>query len=154
MDSWEVVILIFGQGLWFGNRMEKILINPNQWQAFGIQICDDPTDQHSPLENEAYFNTHIPMLMVGSICVFITRYLIDEEIDTCGHITISNENYWDPSKHIFNIYSIEEEQRSNVRLINQVRSQTPCAPPVTYIQDDMEIHDFDGPMLNVSVGFS
>ena len=26
----EVVILEFGQGLWFGNRMEKSLINENQ----------------------------------------------------------------------------------------------------------------------------
>ena len=30
LDSVEVVILEFGQGLWFGNRMEKSLINPNQ----------------------------------------------------------------------------------------------------------------------------
>ena len=36
----------------------------------------------------------------------------------------------------------------NLRLINQVRSQTPCAPPVTYIQDDMVIHDFDRAMVN------
>ena len=39
----------------------------------------------------------------------------------------------------------------NLRLINQVRSQTPCAPPVTYIQDDMAIHDFDIVMVNVSI---
>ena len=29
LDSGEVVILEFGQGLWFVNRMEKSLINPN-----------------------------------------------------------------------------------------------------------------------------
>ena len=48
---------------------------------------------------------------------------------------------------------MEEEQRSNIfniRLTNQVRSQTPCASPVIYIQDDMAIHDFDRAMLNVS----
>ena len=47
-----------------------------------------------------------------------------------------------------------EEQKSNVfniRTINEVRSQTPCAPPVTYIQDDMDIHDFDRAMVNVSI---
>ena len=38
IDSVEVVILEFGQGLWFGNRMGKVLINPNQCQKFGIQI--------------------------------------------------------------------------------------------------------------------
>ena len=39
----------------------------------------------------------------------------------------------------------------NLRLINQVRSQTPCAPPVTYIQDDMATNDFDRGMVNVSI---
>ena len=40
---------------------------------------------------------------------------------------------------------------SNLSLINQVRSQTTCAPPVTCIQDDMAIHDFDIAMVNVSI---
>ena len=30
IKSGEVMIFIFGQGLWFGNRMEKTSINPNQ----------------------------------------------------------------------------------------------------------------------------
>ena len=40
--------------LWFGNRMEKNLIKPNQCQGFGIPICDDPTNQNKPLGIEAY----------------------------------------------------------------------------------------------------
>ena len=87
MESREVIILIFGQGLWFGNKMKKNLINPNQCRAFGIPICDDPTNQHRALVIEADFNTHIPMSMVGYTCVFITRYLIDDEIETCQHFT-------------------------------------------------------------------
>ena len=42
----------------------------------------------------------------------------------------------------------------NLRLINQVRSQTPFNTPVKYIQDDMAIHDFDRAMANVSIGFA
>ena len=49
LDSGGVVILYFGQGLWFGNRMEKLPINPNQRQKFGIQICDDPTNPRRKL---------------------------------------------------------------------------------------------------------
>ena len=134
--------------------MEKTLINPNQCQYFGIPICDEPTNHHRPLGNEANFNTHIPMSMVGSTCVFITWYPIDNRVETCQHIIISNELYWYPSKHIFKISSIEKEQRSNVfnlRLINQVRIQTLHAPPVTYIQDDMAIHDFYRAMMNFSI---
>ena len=52
---------------------------------------------------------------------------------------------------------MEEEQRSNVfnlSSINKVRNQTPYAPPVTNIQDDMEIHDLSRAMLNVSIGLA
>ena len=42
----------------------------------------------------------------------------------------------------------------NLRSTNQVRSQTPCDPPVTYIKDDMAIHDFDIAMVNVSIGLA
>ena len=52
-DSGEVVILEFGKGLWFGNIMRKLLINPNQCRKFGIKICDDPTDPHRKLGIEA-----------------------------------------------------------------------------------------------------
>ena len=87
-----------GQGLWFGNMMAKTLINPNQCRDFGIPIYDDLTDQHTPLGIEADFNTHIPMLMVGSTCRNITHYPTDDEIETCQHITVSDEHNWDPSK--------------------------------------------------------
>ena len=49
---------------------------------------------------------------------------------------------------------MEEDQRSNmfnIRSINKVRSETPCDPPVTCIQDDMSIHDFNRVMENVSI---
>ena len=61
LDSWEVVILEFVQGLWFGNRMEKLLINPNQCRKFGIQICDDPTNPHRKLGVEASEDLFVPM---------------------------------------------------------------------------------------------
>ena len=154
MELGEVIIFIFGQVLWFGNRMDKSLINHNRCQSFGISICYDPINQHSPLATEADFITHTPMSMVVSTCGFITRYPKDDKIETCQQINISNEQNWDPSKHIFRIYSMEEEQRRIVftlRLINQVIIQTPCDKPVTYIQDDMDIHYFDRAMVNVLI---
>ena len=51
--SGEMVILDFGKGLWFGNRMKKSLINPNQCRKFGIQIYDDPEYPHRKLGIEA-----------------------------------------------------------------------------------------------------
>ena len=78
MESGEVLILIFGQDLWFGNRMDKTLIKPNQCQAFGIPIFDEPINQHRPLGIEVYSDTHIIISMVGSTCGFITQYPKDD----------------------------------------------------------------------------
>ena len=36
LDSGETIILEFGQGLWFGDRLNHSLINPNQCRAYGI----------------------------------------------------------------------------------------------------------------------
>ena len=52
---------------------------------------------------------------------------------------------------------MEEEQRINMlnlKSINQVRSQIPCASPVTYIYYDMAIQDLDRAMVNISIGLA
>ena len=45
----KTFILVFSQGLWFGDRIDRSLVNPNQCRAFGISFCDDPTDTHRAL---------------------------------------------------------------------------------------------------------
>ena len=80
LDSEGVVILEFGQDFWFGNRMEKLLINPNEYQNFGIKICDDPTNPHRNLGIEASEDLFIPMKMEGSTCGIVTHPPTDNEI--------------------------------------------------------------------------
>ena len=63
LDSRKVVILEFGEGLWFGNRMEKSLIKPNQCQNRGMQICNDQTDPQRKLGIEASEDLFTPMAM-------------------------------------------------------------------------------------------
>ena len=116
--------------------MEKTLINRNQFQYFGITICDEPTDQHRPLGIVVDFNAHTPISMMGSTCGYITLYTIDGKIEIYRHITVSDEHDWDPSKHIFKISLVEKELRRNVLNLgsmNQVRIQTLYAPPVTHM---------------------
>ena len=60
-----VVILGFGQGLWYGNRMETSLINPNQCQNFGIKICDNPTNPYTKIDIEAPEDLFVPIIMEG-----------------------------------------------------------------------------------------
>jgi hypothetical protein len=49
LQDGTTIICVFGQGLWFGDRMEKSLIHPNQCRHYGVSRCDDPTDPYRPL---------------------------------------------------------------------------------------------------------
>ena len=110
LETGETVILVFGQGLWFGNRMEKSLINPYQCRSYGISLCDDPTDEYRSLGIAADNITFVPLEMTGSTCGFITRYPTDEELESCRHITLSDEHDWDPSKDHFQVSSMQAKQ--------------------------------------------
>ena len=101
LNLWQVVILQFGPGLWFGNRMEKSLIKPNQCQKFRIQICDDPTDLHRKLGIEALEDLFVPMTMEGSTCGLITHPNTDDQLHKCQNILLSDEFYWDSSENLF-----------------------------------------------------
>ena len=61
LDSGEVLILEFGKGLWFVNRMEKSLINPTQCRKFQIKICDEPADPLRRLGIKFSEDLFIPM---------------------------------------------------------------------------------------------
>ena len=78
LDSGEVIIMEFGQGLSFGNRMEKSIINPNQCRKFEIKVCDDPTDPHRNLEIEASEDLFIQMIMEGSNCGLVMHPSTDD----------------------------------------------------------------------------
>ena len=45
-EDCRTYILEFNEGLWFGNRMDHLLINPNQVRMTGISVCDDPFDHY------------------------------------------------------------------------------------------------------------
>ena len=88
LDSGEVVIMEFGQCLWFGNRTEKSLIKPNQCKKFGIQICNNPTNPHRNMGIEASEDLFIQMKMEGSTCGLVTHTPTDDDLHECQNILL------------------------------------------------------------------
>jgi hypothetical protein len=97
----ETIILRLGQCLDFHDKLHKTLLNPNQLRAFGVSICDDPTDEHRPLGIQLDENTHLPLYMRGSICGIMTWSPTNEELDSCRIFDISDLHNWDPSGVVF-----------------------------------------------------
>jgi len=66
LDSGETIILEFGQGLWYGGRLNHFLINPNQCRSYGISVYDDPTDPNRDIGMELPDNYFLPFKMRGT----------------------------------------------------------------------------------------
>lgn len=99
--SGETVILRIGQCLDFHDKLDKTLINPNQLRAFGIKVCDDPTDNNRRLGIQLDDTTFLPMSMSGSICGLMTWFPTNEELESCRIFNISDEHAWDPTNVTF-----------------------------------------------------
>lgn len=95
-------ILVFGQGLYFGERMRAYsLINPNQCRAYGVQLCDDPTDPHRQLGiYDPVSEISVPMQMNGSFASLLTRLPSEVELleaqSSNRMIYLSDPDSWNP----------------------------------------------------------
>ena len=153
-ENGEVFVLIFGQGLWFGDKMERSLINPYQCRAYGVDLCDDPVDPNGREMGIDCEETFIPLSMVGSTCGTITRCPTDEELENCTKVYLSDEEDWDPSKE--NIFP----DKSNKRLNAALAGRSICDITLngrstkTVIRDDMFVNEFDRAMIDTNPSLS
>ena len=143
-EDGETIILEFGQGLWFGNRMDRSLLNPNQCRHFGIQICDDPTDPARALGISVSDQYFVQMRMNGSTCGFISRCPTTQELETCQSFSLSDDASWDPH-HI--VFDPGKGTRYNIS------SMTANTLDNLWFRDDTMIHEFDRAMAQVSTSY-
>jgi hypothetical protein len=110
-DTGETTILILKEAIWMGDQMEHTLLNPNQLQAYGITVQDNPFDPApisiSPENNEFT----LPLNSKGTVLGVATRTPTDQELQTCPHVVLSSEHEWDPQNVWFPRASqtVEEE---------------------------------------------
>jgi hypothetical protein len=119
-ETGKTTILIFHQGLWFGNQLPNSLINPNQCRMHGIELCKDPFDPHRALGiTDAQTEFHIPLVFGQSFVYFQTRAPTLEEIQDLPHIEMTSELPWDPASIGLRPLTREEEEKK--KLISSVK---------------------------------
>ena len=86
-------IAVFGKVIDFTNKMDKGLINPNQYRSFGVQCVDDPTDITRKLGFYAN-NMFLPLCIQGTN--FITDYFYpsENELRQFPWVFMSDETSW------------------------------------------------------------
>jgi hypothetical protein len=91
------LILVFHESLYYGERLDHSLINPNQVRAYGIPFWDNPYDNARPLCIEVDNDLHIPLRAVGTKLLFHTRVPTASELATCAHIDMTSSAPWNPT---------------------------------------------------------
>ena len=91
LENGSTVVLIFGQGFWFGYIMDKSLVDQNQCRQYGIQFCSGPTYNYHELGLAIDENLFIPMGMEGTTCGSDSCCSTLEEMASCKRITVSHK---------------------------------------------------------------
>ena len=66
-------ILIINEGLYYGDKLDHTLINPNQVRDFGIPLWDNPYDKDKSLKVEINDELTIPLHTKGTKIYFNSR---------------------------------------------------------------------------------
>jgi hypothetical protein len=111
----ETFILIFGQALYFGDKLEHTLICPNQAHYNGVIEDNVPRHlSHDRRSTHSLFfpdnNIRLPLQLNGVISYINTRYPKQKEIDECRWLIVTSDEEWESYDSSF---AECEEQMSN-----------------------------------------
>ena len=105
-ETGETFILIMGQALYFGDRMENSLLCPNQMRANGVIVDDVPI--HLSSDGQSTHSIYIPeesirlpLQLHGCLSYLPTRLPTQEEIENKMWLVLTNEIEWDPYASMF-----------------------------------------------------
>jgi hypothetical protein len=150
--SGVTTILVFHQGLWFGDSIPNSLINPNQCRHLGFEICDDPFDPHQSLgiRDSVGWQT-LPLEYQESIIFAETRAPTREELNdqSIQQVVMTSDATWNPVTTGNRPLPPEEEARK--RLIGSVHHYGTCNDAGTEVVGYGE--KIDNPLASCSTAY-
>ena len=94
----QTYILVINEGLYYGNKMDHSLINPNQIRDYGIPLWDNAYDKsrNGELSIELEEAIKIRMRSQGTKILFESRAPSKEELEQCTKIQLTSKKEWNP----------------------------------------------------------
>lgn len=109
-------ILVFHESLFYGDRLDHSLMNPNQLRSFGIPLWDNPYDPHHDLAIDADSHLTIPLQMKGTKIYFTTRVPTATELRDCPMVSLTSKQTWEPTAIRLGISSVATSAVTSTRL--------------------------------------
>ena len=92
-------LLIFHESLWMGDKLDHSLVNPNQLQAYGVSVQDNPFDA-KPLSITTN-DISVELYLEGTIICEDTRTPTESELSQLPRLILTSPHDWDPHNVCF-----------------------------------------------------
>ena len=93
-----LMLWIFHESLWMGDKLDHTLVNPNQLQAYGVSVQDNPFDA-KPLSITT--DASVKLYLEGTIIFGDTRMPIESELGQLPRLILTSPRDWDPHNVCF-----------------------------------------------------
>ena len=117
-------ILVVDKDLYYGNKLDHSLINPNQVRAYGINFWDNTFDRQRGLTIALSDEVKIQMQTMGTKILYKTRVPTELEMRTCHYITMTSPQAWDQSQ--VNLSETRREKKQNHLSARSFRRLSVC----------------------------
>ena len=116
----ESFILVVHEALYYGEKLNHSLLNPNQIRHGGLGFWDNPYDENHALGIEVYdMDMDIPMTYHGTKLSFKTSTPTDHELNVLPHIVLTSESPWNP--HDVKLGEMRTEEPTNITCLKKVQ---------------------------------
>ena len=142
-------ILIINEALYYGNKLDHSLINPNQIRANLIDVQDNPFDT-VPTSIDVGNGLIIPLVKNGTKIYFDSKTPSDEELNNCQHIHLTSDNEWNPESVTLGEM---KTQKAQVRQLQSVKTLTDPINPYSFAEDSKyyynDYRNYDMTLINI-----
>ena len=105
------ILLVFHEALWMGDKLDHTLVNPNQLQAYGVDIQDNPfMSTLLTISDQDYV---ISLYSQGTIICGDTRSLTEQELGMLPRMVMTSPHDWDPHNIVFPPCSYQVHDKVN-----------------------------------------
>ena len=117
-------LLIFHESLWMGDKLDHTLVNPNQLQAYGVSVQDNPFDA-KPLSITTD-DVSAELYSEGTIICRDSRTPTESELSQLPRLFLTSPHDWDPHNVCFLSSSVSHLTICQSSLITRYLRWTHC----------------------------
>ena len=131
-DDHITYIFVINEALYYGNKLDHSLINPNQIKANAIDVHDNPFG-NEPTSIHIDGGPIIPLIRNGTKIYFDSRTPTEEELNIFQHIQLTSVNECNPESVVLG--EVKNKNKLTKRKVQSVNTFMDAINPYSYAEE-------------------